>query len=61
MIEWLIPSTENRLGDSLAYRGNEVDFRLTFRALFEHMVEWVKDGKEPPSSLAAIRQLAREP
>jgi hypothetical protein len=50
MIDWLMPAEEARLGATSAYRGNEVDFRLTFRALTMAMVAWVKDGIEPPPS-----------
>jgi len=50
MIEWLAPSEKDRMAGTPAYRGNEVDFRLTFRALTMHMVEWVMNGKEPPPS-----------
>jgi hypothetical protein len=50
MIQWLTPPADARMAGTPAYRGNEVDFRLTFRALTMHMVRWVADGIEPPPS-----------
>jgi hypothetical protein len=50
MIEWLMPEERYRMKGTPAYRGNEVDFRLPFRALTVRMVEWVKNGVEPPPS-----------
>lgn len=32
------------------YRGNPLDFKVNYRALLIKLIEWVKDGKEPPSS-----------
>jgi hypothetical protein len=44
------PPEESKLPGSEAYRGNPLDFLVTMRALLTRMVEWVRDGEEPPPS-----------
>ncbi len=44
------PPDQSRLPGSHAYRGNPLDFLVTMRALLTRMVEWVRDGAEPPPS-----------
>ncbi len=44
------PSPESRLESSPAYRGNPVDFFLTLRSLLVSLVDWVREGTEPPPS-----------
>src|SRR5437867_5490373 len=47
--EW--PSTgERRPGAVVTYRGNPLDFRPALRSLLTRLVEWVRDGREPPPS-----------
>lgn len=38
-----------------AWRGNPMDQRLALRALLVALVDWVKDGREPPPSLYPTR------
>jgi hypothetical protein len=42
------PSPEDRIAASPAYRGNPLDFLFTLRALAVALVDWVRDGTEPP-------------
>jgi hypothetical protein len=44
------PPDQSSLLGSHAYRGNPLDFLVTMRALLTRMVEWVRDGAEPPPS-----------
>ncbi len=44
------PPDQSRLAGAPAYRGNPLDFLVTMRALLVRMVEWVRDGVEPPPS-----------
>jgi hypothetical protein len=44
------PPDATRMADSNAYRGNPLNFLVTMRALLTRMVEWVRDGTEPPAS-----------
>src|SRR5207244_10044977 len=34
----------------VAYRGSPLDFHPTLRSLLTRLVEWVRDGREPPRS-----------
>jgi len=42
------PPERADVDDSDAYRGNPLDFLVTLRALMVDLVEWVRDGTEPP-------------
>ncbi len=44
------PPENSKLAGSNAYRGNPLNFLMTMRALLSEMVEWVRDGTEPPPS-----------
>ncbi len=44
------PPEASRMPGSRAYRGNPLNFLYTMRALLVRMVEWVRDGVEPPPS-----------
>jgi len=44
------PPADSRLPNSRAYRGNPLDFLVQMRALLVRMLEWVRDGSEPPAS-----------
>jgi hypothetical protein len=44
------PTPASKFPDAAAYRGNPLDFLVTMRALLVRMVEWVRDGSEPPAS-----------
>ena len=50
------PSEQADVDDSDAWRGNPLDFLVTLRALLVDLVEWVRDGTEPPP--AAYPRLA---
>lgn len=45
------PAPDDRLEGSRAYRGNPLDFLVALRALLMDLVEWVRDGTEPPPSV----------
>jgi hypothetical protein len=46
------PVSENaRISGTNAYRGDPLDQRLALRALMSSLIDWVKEGKEPPPSL----------
>jgi hypothetical protein len=45
------PPEQSRLAGADAYRGNPLNFLVTMRALLTRMVEWVRDGAEPPFSV----------
>ena len=48
----LFPPTDAlRFTSGAAYRGDPLDQRLALRALMMALVDWVKDGREPPPSL----------
>jgi hypothetical protein len=44
------PPEDSKLPDSRAYRGNPLNFLVTMRALLVRMIEWVRDGTQPPPS-----------
>ena len=44
------PTPADRIEGSPAFRGNPVDFLVTLRALLVSLVDWAKNGVEPPSS-----------
>jgi hypothetical protein len=44
------PPGNSKLPDSRAYRGNPLNFLVTMRAMLVRMMEWVKEGSEPPAS-----------
>ncbi|MGD8699269.1 MAG: alpha/beta hydrolase domain-containing protein [Gemmatimonadales bacterium] len=44
------PPAQSALPNADAYRGNPLNFLVTMRALLSRMVEWVRDGAEPPAS-----------
>jgi hypothetical protein len=39
-----------RISGTPAYRGDPLDQRLALRALMSSLIDWVKDGKQPPAS-----------
>ena len=43
------PAPEGSQGVA-TYHGNPLDYRPTLRALLTRLVEWVRDGREPPAS-----------
>jgi hypothetical protein len=45
------PADELRFASGSAYDGDPLDQRLALRALMIALVDWVKDGREPPASL----------
>jgi hypothetical protein len=45
------PASDAQLGSGPALKGDPLDQRLALRALMVAMIEWVKDGREPPASL----------
>ena len=45
------PADDLRFASGTAYRGDPLDQRLALRALMMALVDWVKDGREPPASL----------
>jgi len=46
------PPTENaQIGSGPAFRGDPLDQRLALRALLVALLEWARDGREPPASL----------
>lgn len=45
------PASDARIDSGPALRGDPLDQRLALRALLVAMVEWVKDGREPPPSI----------
>jgi len=50
------PADDARIGDGPAWRGNPLDQRLALRALLVALVEWVRDGREPPASVYPTRR-----
>jgi hypothetical protein len=48
VVDW--PSPPPRSGGVMAYRGNPLDFRPALRSLLTRLIEWVRDGREPPAS-----------
>src|SRR5213078_2347453 len=48
VVDW--PVTSPRSGSVVAYRGSPLDFRPTLRSLLVRLVEWVRDGRQPPAS-----------
>jgi hypothetical protein len=44
------PVVSERSDAVAAYRGSPLDFHPTLRSLLTRLVEWVRDGREPPSS-----------
>ncbi|MEM8988359.1 MAG: alpha/beta hydrolase domain-containing protein [Pseudomonadota bacterium] len=44
------PKEDTRLPESLIYRGNFQDYHFALRQLVVHMVNWIRDGKQPPES-----------
>jgi hypothetical protein len=44
------PPESARLGGGPAWRGDPLDQRLALRALLVALVDWVRDGREPPPS-----------
>ena len=44
------PANEQRFAAAAAYRGDPLDQRLALRALMMALVDWVRDGREPPAS-----------
>lgn len=47
---WPVPDNA-KIAETSAYRGNPLDQRLALRALMSSLIDWVKEGKEPPPSL----------
>jgi hypothetical protein len=45
------PAEGAQIGSSAAFRGDPLDQRLALRALLVALIEWVRDGREPPASL----------
>jgi hypothetical protein len=50
LVASLLPPDSARVEGTRMYQGNPADFRLTFRALTTHLINWVKNGAEPPPS-----------
>ena len=48
VVTW--PPASPRSNGVVAYRGNPLDFRPVLRSLLVRLVEWVRDGREPPAS-----------
>ena len=46
---WPVPENARILGTT-GYRGDPLDQRLALRALMSALLDWVKDGREPPVS-----------
>jgi len=46
---WPVPDNA-RIPATNAYRGDPLDQRLALRALMSALIDWVKDGKDPPAS-----------
>ena len=44
------PPLSERSDAVVTYRGNPLDFRPSLRSLLTRLVEWVRDGREPPPS-----------
>jgi len=49
-------ATQQTYGGMPAWRGNPMDQRLALRALLVALVDWVKDGREPPRSRYPTRE-----
>jgi hypothetical protein len=45
------PAEDARFENAAAFRGDPLDQRLALRALLVALVDWVKDGREPPPSM----------
>jgi hypothetical protein len=45
------PAEGARFEGAVAFRGDPLDQRLALRALLVALIEWVKDGREPPPSI----------
>jgi len=48
-VESFPPKVQNEMKPN-QYRGNHLEMKVNYRALLVKMMEWVKDGKTPPSS-----------
>jgi hypothetical protein len=44
------PAVSDRSSSVAAYRGSPLDFHPALRSLLTRLVEWVRDGREPPPS-----------
>jgi hypothetical protein len=44
------PAEGARMASGAAYRGDPLDQRLALRALLVALIDWVKEGREPPAS-----------
>lgn len=49
------PADGARLAGGAAWRGDPMDQRLALRALLVALIDWVKDGREPPPSMYPTR------
>jgi hypothetical protein len=45
------PATSERSDTVVTYRGSPLDYHPALRSLLTRLVEWVRDGREPPKSL----------
>jgi Alpha/beta hydrolase domain len=45
------PASDARIDSGPAFRGDPLDQRLALRALLVALIEWVRDGREPPASI----------
>jgi hypothetical protein len=45
------PAQNAQIGSGPAFRGDPLDQRLALRALLVALIEWVRDGREPPASV----------
>jgi len=45
------PATSERSDRVVTYRGSPLDYHPALRSLLTRLVEWVRDGREPPKSL----------
>ena len=48
VVDW--PPVSDQSDAVAVYQGNPLDFRPVLRSLLTRLVEWVRDGREPPSS-----------
>jgi hypothetical protein len=50
LVPAFVPPESSRIAGTPMYEPNISDFRLTFRALTKHLIDWVAEGTAPPPS-----------
>jgi len=50
VVDWPLTPRQSGSGSVVVYRGSPLDFRPTLRSLLVRLVEWVRDGRQPPAS-----------